>query len=238
MASATLTAVTTTSSSLSSAAGQHLHHSAAGNPSSSLAAGRSRLRKTSAFSGIATASTPNLNALYSSHATLGPSNANGFASSNGGSSRLLAPPSLSRKQSLAALTPGSLAAIPDASETYALNTVLLNEPPAVAAGGTTTRTTATTGGTRGLRSFASTSNLRMAPLTPGRPPMMKAAGAAGLEASPEPSLAVGDTVDVPGAMYGTVRYIGSVAGRKGTFVGVELNPEFASMGKNNGDVDG
>lgn len=64
-----------------------------------------------------------------------------------------------------------------------------------------------------------------APLTPGRP----GAGE---------GLAVGDAVDVPGNMHGTVRFIGSVAGRKGTFAGVELHPHFATRGKNSGDVDG
>lgn len=49
---------------------------------------------------------------------------------------------------------------------------------------------------------------------------------------------VGDTVDVPGNMLGTVRFIGTVQGKRGTFVGVELYPDFASRGKNNGDVDG
>lgn len=64
-----------------------------------------------------------------------------------------------------------------------------------------------------------------APLTPGRP----GAGE---------GLTIGDAVDVPGNMYGTVRFIGSVAGRKGTFAGVELAPDFAARGKNSGDVDG
>ena len=127
--------------------------------------------------GIATASTPNLNQLYSAH-----------------SSRL-APPSLARKGSVAALTQNSLAAIPDDTEAYALNTVLTND------------------------------DKMPAPLTPSKP----AAG---------DDLAVGDNVDVPGNLQGTVRFIGSVPGRKGTFAGVELLPEFSSRGKNSGDVDG
>jgi dynactin complex subunit len=49
---------------------------------------------------------------------------------------------------------------------------------------------------------------------------------------------LGDTVEVPGNMYGTIRFIGMVQGKKGTFAGVELHPEFASRGKNSGDVDG
>lgn len=51
-------------------------------------------------------------------------------------------------------------------------------------------------------------------------------------------LVVGDLVDVPGNMHGTVRYVGHVEGKKGTFAGVELSEEFASRGKNSGDVDG
>jgi len=45
-------------------------------------------------------------------------------------------------------------------------------------------------------------------------------------------------VNVPGDMYGTVRFIGSVRGKPGRFVGVELDQEFAAKGKNDGDVDG
>lgn len=51
-------------------------------------------------------------------------------------------------------------------------------------------------------------------------------------------LGVGDSVNVPGDMYGTVKFIGSVRGKNGTFVGVELAEEFAARGKNDGDVDG
>lgn len=50
--------------------------------------------------------------------------------------------------------------------------------------------------------------------------------------------AVGDLVDVPGDMYGTVKFVGSVHGKQGRFVGVELSREFAARGKNDGDVDG
>lgn len=49
---------------------------------------------------------------------------------------------------------------------------------------------------------------------------------------------VGDTVDVPGGMYGVVKFTGEVHGKKGTFAGVQLAQEFASKGRNNGDVDG
>lgn len=49
---------------------------------------------------------------------------------------------------------------------------------------------------------------------------------------------VGDLVDVPGSMHGTVKFIGSVRGKKGVFAGVELSREFAARGKNDGDVEG
>ncbi|KAF2186852.1 hypothetical protein K469DRAFT_662676 [Zopfia rhizophila CBS 207.26] len=49
---------------------------------------------------------------------------------------------------------------------------------------------------------------------------------------------VGDSVDVPGGMYGIVKFIGSVRGKKGVFAGVELSKEYAARGKNDGDVDG
>ncbi|KAK8175559.1 hypothetical protein IWX90DRAFT_379483 [Phyllosticta citrichinensis] len=51
-------------------------------------------------------------------------------------------------------------------------------------------------------------------------------------------LAVGDIVDVPGQMHGSVKFIGNVKGKSGTFVGVELSKEYASRGKNDGNVDG
>lgn len=51
-------------------------------------------------------------------------------------------------------------------------------------------------------------------------------------------LEIGDLVDVPGAMTGTVKFIGSVRNKPGVFAGVELSKQFASRGKNDGDVDG
>jgi hypothetical protein len=144
----------------------------------------SRPGKKSAVGGIATASTPNLNSLYSAHSRLAP-----------------AAGSLARKASLAALTPGSLASIPDDTESYALHSVL-NEstsPPKMPP---------------------------MPPLTPGR-------GVGLMD-----DFAVGEQVDVSGNMSGTVRFVGSVAGRKGTFAGVELHSEYALRGKNSGEVDG
>lgn len=49
---------------------------------------------------------------------------------------------------------------------------------------------------------------------------------------------VGDGVDVPGGMHGTVKFLGSVKNRDGIYVGVELSREWAARGKNDGDVDG
>ncbi|KAJ5154040.1 Zinc finger CCHC-type [Penicillium coprophilum] len=49
---------------------------------------------------------------------------------------------------------------------------------------------------------------------------------------------VGEVVNVPGGMYGTVKYLGPVAGKAGRFAGVELSSEHAQRGKNSGDVDG
>ncbi|KAI1072619.1 hypothetical protein LB507_003147 [Fusarium sp. FIESC RH6] len=64
----------------------------------------------------------------------------------------------------------------------------------------------------------------MPPTTPGR--------------SQAVNVALGDIVDVPGGMHGVVRFVGPVQGKKGVFAGVELDEEFASRGKNDGDVDG
>ncbi|KAL9604825.1 MAG: hypothetical protein Q9219_000273 [cf. Caloplaca sp. 3 TL-2023] len=51
-------------------------------------------------------------------------------------------------------------------------------------------------------------------------------------------LEVGDTVDVPGGMHGTIKFIGPVKGKNGVFAGVELSREWAARGKNDGDVEG
>lgn len=64
----------------------------------------------------------------------------------------------------------------------------------------------------------------MPPTTPGR--------------SQAVNVALGDIVDVPGGMHGVVRFVGPVQGKKGVFAGVELDQDFASRGKNDGDVDG
>lgn len=48
----------------------------------------------------------------------------------------------------------------------------------------------------------------------------------------------GDSVNVPGGMTGVAKYIGSIAGKAGVFMGVELDKQYASKGKNDGDVDG
>ncbi|KAI1627890.1 hypothetical protein EDD37DRAFT_647548 [Exophiala viscosa] len=52
------------------------------------------------------------------------------------------------------------------------------------------------------------------------------------------SVSIGDTVVVPGDMYGVVKFIGPVTGKKGTFAGVQLATEYAARGKNSGEVDG
>ena len=57
-----------------------------------------------------------------------------------------------------------------------------------------------------------------------------------LDSSPE--LELGDVVNVPGDMYGSVKFVGNVRGKNGKFVGVELAQQFAARGKNDGDVDG
>lgn len=140
-------------------------------------------RKTSAIGRILTASTPNLRGLFVDASKSAPPL-----------------PSLQRKASQAALTSTSLAALPDASESYALGT---------------------------LNSSPSRSNKMVpSPLTPRAGPPVG------------DDVTVGDTVEVPGNMLGTVRFVGSVGGKKGTFAGVELHHDFASRGKNNGDVDG
>ncbi|KFA61474.1 hypothetical protein S40285_03440 [Stachybotrys chlorohalonatus IBT 40285] len=134
---------------------------------------------------VSTASTPNLNSVYTSQSQ---------------PQSRLTPRALQRKISLAALNTGSLASIPDDSESYAIDTVLHDHPPPLPP---------------------------MPPMPPGTP---------GRHQTEEP--AVGDIVDVPGGLVGTVRFVGSVQGKKGVFAGVELLPEFAARGKNNGDVDG
>ncbi|PYI06185.1 18S rRNA biogenesis protein [Aspergillus sclerotiicarbonarius CBS 121057] len=56
--------------------------------------------------------------------------------------------------------------------------------------------------------------------------------------APLDDVQVGDLVNVPGGMYGTVKYLGVVAGKPGKFAGIELASEHARRGKNNGDVEG
>jgi hypothetical protein len=51
-------------------------------------------------------------------------------------------------------------------------------------------------------------------------------------------IGIGDVVDVPGGMHGVVKFIGAVSNKKGVFAGVELSREYASRGKNDGEVDG
>lgn len=162
-------------------------------------------RRPGGRSGIATASTPNLNHLYTGNQVQ--------AQPPLPSPSRLFPPALARKGSVAALTQNSLAAIPDDSEGYAYNSVLTS-------GDTPSSVTATT----------PTTSAMPLPHTPGR---FNSGGAGATE-----DVAIGDIVDVPGNMTGTVRFIGSVAGRKGNFAGVELHADHAPRGKNSGDVDG
>lgn len=56
--------------------------------------------------------------------------------------------------------------------------------------------------------------------------------------APSDDIQVGDSVNVPGGMHGTIRFLGTVVGKQGRFAGVELAPEHAGKGKNSGDVDG
>lgn len=131
---------------------------------------------------INTLSSPNLGAAYLSLSPASVLRANTIAQQ--------------RQSSLNKLTSGSLASIPDASDSYA-NSVLNGSP----------------------------TPSRMGPRTPGG-----SMGGGAVE--------VGDIVDVPGNMHGIVKFVGGVDGKNGIFAGVELSEEFASKGKNSGDVDG
>ncbi|KAL0938946.1 cap-gly domain containing protein [Colletotrichum truncatum] len=71
--------------------------------------------------------------------------------------------------------------------------------------------------------LAESPDRKMVPTTPGKPGN---------------DFDIGDVVEVPGNMLGTVRFIGTVQGKKGTFAGVELHPEFSQRGKNSGEVEG
>jgi hypothetical protein len=51
-------------------------------------------------------------------------------------------------------------------------------------------------------------------------------------------LEVGDLVNTPGGMHGTVKFIGNVKNKQGVFVGVELEGDLTGRGKNDGAVDG
>ena len=56
--------------------------------------------------------------------------------------------------------------------------------------------------------------------------------------SSDGGLEIGDSVNVPGGMYGTVKFVGNVKGKPGVFVGVELEGPHAVNGKNDGTVEG
>ena len=51
-------------------------------------------------------------------------------------------------------------------------------------------------------------------------------------------LEVGDLVEVPGGMDGTVKFVGEVRGKQGYFAGVELSKQWVHRGKNDGDAEG
>jgi len=51
-------------------------------------------------------------------------------------------------------------------------------------------------------------------------------------------LQIGDPVNVPGGMDGTVKFVGEVKGKPGYFVGVELSRKWAARGKNDGEAEG
>lgn len=57
-------------------------------------------------------------------------------------------------------------------------------------------------------------------------------------APPDEGVEVGDAVEVPGGMDGTVKFVGEVRGKPGFFVGVELSKKWAHRGKNDGDAEG
>jgi hypothetical protein len=79
---------------------------------------------------------------------------------------------------------------------------------------------------------ASLNALTAANHSPSTPAGSKMVGGDGRE------IFVGDSVDVPGGMHGSVKFVGNVRGKKGVFAGVELSKEFAARGKNDGDVEG
>ncbi len=72
---------------------------------------------------------------------------------------------------------------------------------------------------------------KMGPVTPAMNRVLK-------DGAGDREIDVGDLVNVPGGMHGTVKFVGSVRGKKGVFAGVELSKEWAARGKNDGDVDG
>jgi len=51
-------------------------------------------------------------------------------------------------------------------------------------------------------------------------------------------LQIGDSVNVPGGMDGTVKFVGEVKEKQGYFVGVELSRKWATRGKNDGEAEG
>ncbi|CAN8099138.1 unnamed protein product [Discula destructiva] len=179
-----------------------------------------------------TTSTPNLRVAYSASASASAVAAAAAADSPRASSTHPPPvpplpPSLSLRRklsqaALSSLTSSSLAALPDASESYALSTLNSSLSHATK----TNKKENNNNNNNNNNNHHHHSNMAPSPLNP------RATASFGAD------LSVGDTVEVPGNMLGMVRFVGTVQGKKGVFAGVELLPDFAARGKNNGDVDG
>ncbi|OAA63671.1 cytoskeleton-associated protein [Niveomyces insectorum RCEF 264] len=221
----TTTTTTTAASSSAFSGGSALAFPRAGN-ATNITTG------TTGFSTVSTRSTPNLSSLFASHGRRTQQQHHHHHNHHHQQPPLPPlppppPPLVIRKGSLAALTSSSLATIPDDTESYVLDTLSeLASSFAVAS--------ITGADSNNNTESKDTNSNNMGPLTPNsRLAAPVASNAAGGD-----DVATGDVVDVPGGMSGTVRFVGTVAGRKGVFAGVELHSEFAARGKNSGDVDG
>lgn len=159
---------------------------------------------------LGTSSTPDLGASYA--AGLAPPPSHSSSTNPTTSAGLSAREALARKASLNQLTSNSLATIPDGSVGYGLSTVEDEE---------------------GIASSSPITTGTMPPTTPA-----STRRATGEDGGGGGEIEVGDLVDVPGGMHGTIKFLGTVKGKKGVFAGVELSREFAPRGKNDGDVEG
>lgn len=81
------------------------------------------------------------------------------------------------------------------------------------------------------RARPSLRNLASSTFSTTTPTMTRTTGGGG-------DIEVGDKVSVPGGMDGTVKFVGEIRGKQGSFVGVELSRQWAARGKNDGNVDG